>query len=80
LNHRKRKHDLLTKYHHGNFARHAVRKHGKQWSDRVFIGGLRVYSPQAMPGYGRAEPRKQDPLSLIHGDYEAGCLAKNRMA
>ena len=49
-------------------------------SDRVFIGGLRVYSPQATPSYGKAEPRKQDPLALVAGDYEAGCLAKNRMA
>ena len=49
-------------------------------SDRVFIGGLRVYSPQALPSYGKAEPRKQDPLALVAGDYEAGCLAKNRMA
>jgi hypothetical protein len=49
-------------------------------SDRVFIGGLRVYIPQSMPSYGKAEPRKQDPLALVAGDYEAGCLAKNRMA
>ena len=49
-------------------------------SDRVFIGGLRVYSPQAMPSYGKAEPCKQDPLVLVAGDFEAGCLAKNCMA
>ena len=48
-------------------------------SDRIFIGGLRVYSPQATPSYGKAGPRKQDPLALVAGDLEAGCLAKNRM-
>jgi hypothetical protein len=49
-------------------------------SDRVFIGGLRVYSPQALLGYGKAEPRKQDPLALVAGDFEAGCLAKNTLS
>jgi hypothetical protein len=49
-------------------------------SDRVFIGGLRVYSPQSTPSYGKAGNHKQDPLALVAGDYEAGCLAKNRMA
>ena len=48
-------------------------------SDRVFIGGLRVFSPQAMPSYGKAEPHKQDPLALVAGDFEAGCLAKNTL-
>ena len=49
-------------------------------SDRVFIGGLRVYSPQSTPpSYGKAEPRKQDPIALVAGDFEAGCLAKNRI-
>jgi len=49
-------------------------------SDRVFIGGLRVFSPQAMPSHGKAEPRKQDPLALVVGDFEAGCLAKNTLS